>query len=119
MLSLAPSCAEAEVEPATDSVVNRRRHLCSEAGVAIRVAVDQRPKPRPLGMLSKRRQQRPTLEAWPVRIRREDWVEMIEGPQRVITPAVGLRPETAQLFPFDVLLPGLNSKPDRMLVHSA
>src|ERR1700676_3873 len=42
---------------------------------------------------------------------------MVEYPQRVVCPAVGLGPEAAQLFPRDILLSGLNSEANRMLVH--
>src|SRR5271167_4438810 len=117
MFQLEPSGAEPQVEPATAHLIERRGHLRREARVAVGVAVDQRADTRTLGVLAERTQKRPAFHARAGRVGHEDRIEMIECPERVVAPAVGLAPEGAQLLPFDVLLSGLNSKADRMLVH--
>src|SRR5713226_8407411 len=117
MFELEPSGAETHIEPASTRVIERRGHLRGEARIAIGVAIDQRADTRVFGVLAERAQQRPAFHAWAGRVGHEDRIEVIEAPERVVAPAVGLAPEAAQLLPFDVLLSGLHSKANRMLVH--
>src|SRR6266446_5027821 len=98
-------------------MVERRRHLRQHARIAIGVAIHQRTEARTLRMLAERAQHRPALEAGAVRVGYENRIEVIEDPKRVVTPLVGLCPETRHAFPFDVLLRGLNPEADWMLVH--
>src|ERR1019366_5507335 len=118
MFQLEPSGAKPQVEPATANLIERRSHLRCEARVAVGVAVDQRADTRTLGVLAERAQKRPAFHARAGRVGHEDRIEVIERPQRVVAPGIGLAPKGAQLLSFDVLLSGLYSKANRMLVHA-
>src|SRR5579863_9487954 len=118
MLQLEPSGAETQVEPAAAYLIERRGHLRGETRVAIGVAIDQRADTRTLGVLTKRAQYRPTFHARGGRVGYENRIKVIECPQRVISPTIGLTSKAAHLFPFDILLSGLHSKANRVFVHT-
>src|SRR5580658_147474 len=117
MFELEPSGADSEIEPAAGHQVERRCHIRRDARVAVGVAVDQRADPRAPGVLAESSKGSPSLETRPARIRNEVRIEVVEGPQRVVSPLICLLPEVAKLAPFDGLLSGLDSKTDRMLAH--
>ena len=117
MLQLVPAGAQAEIEPAAACVIERGGHLRGQARVAIGVAVDERTDTGAPGVLAERAQQCPVLHAGAGGVGREDRIEMIERPERVIAPGVEFRPDVAHPLPSYVLLPGLESKSNRMPGH--
>jgi hypothetical protein len=120
MLQFEPSCAKPQVQaPAADDI-ERRRHLRDHAWVPVSVAVDKRADSGTAGVLAKGGQQCPSFHAGSGRVRHEDRVEVVEDPERVVAPLVGVAPQLGHFVPSDVLLSGLNAKTDRMLRrHSA
>src|SRR5207249_4582671 len=118
VLALEPSGAEAQVEAAPAHVVQGRRHLGGDARMAVGVAAHHGADARPPGGLRERGERRPALEARPLGID-EDRVEVIEVPERVVAPGVGLLPEREELRPREALLPGLDAEADRMGGHAA
>src|SRR5262249_2633000 len=97
-------------------VVERRRHLRGHAGVAVGVPVDECPNAGPPRRLRERGERRPALEARPVGVD-EDRVEVVEVPERVVAPGVGLLPEVEHRRPLDQLLAGLDAEADGMGRH--
>src|SRR5262249_42148478 len=97
-------------------VVERRRHLRGHAGVAVGVPVDECPNAGPPRRLRERGERRPALEARPVGVD-EDRVEVVEVPERVVAPGVGLLPEVEHRRPLDQLLAGLDAEADGMVRH--
>src|ERR1700722_1680449 len=104
MLQLVPSGAEAKVETSAAYVIERRGHLRGQAWIAIGVAVDHRAQPRAFSVLAERAEQRPVFHARTGGIGRENRIEVIEGPDRVVAPSVGVAPEIAHPLPSDILL---------------
>src|SRR5437763_14936323 len=98
MLLLEPSAADAEIEAAAGDVIERRRHLRGDARIAVGVAVDQRSDTSAGGVLAQRAQQGPSFKARPIRIGHKYREEVVEAPQRVVAPAVGLLPQLAHLL---------------------
>jgi hypothetical protein len=117
LLELEPACAETQVQTPVADVVERRRHLRRDAWVAVRVAIDHRADARAFGLLAERGKRGPSFEARAGRVGNEDWIEVIEAPQRVVAPTVGVAPQLFQVFPLDQLLTGLNSESNWMLWH--
>src|SRR5438046_867468 len=83
-------------------------------GVAAHAGADARPP----GRLRERGERRPALEARSLGVD-EDRVEVVEVPERVVAPSVGLLPEREELRPLDGLLPGLDAEADRRGGHAA
>src|SRR5271155_2486556 len=104
MLQLIPSGSYAEIEPAAAYMVERGGHLRRQARIAIGIAVDERADAGALRMLAECAQQRPVLHAGTGRVGREDRVEMIKRPQRVVAPPVEFYPDVAHPLPRDILL---------------
>src|ERR1700722_15862783 len=117
MFELEPSCAETEVETAIADVIERRRHLGRDARVAISVAVHHRANSRAFRLLAECGERGPSFHARAGGVGNEDWIEVIEGPQRVVAPTVRAAPQVSQLFPFNQLLAGLNSESNWMRRH--
>src|SRR5439155_1108123 len=118
VLALEPSGAEAQVEAAPAHVVQGRRHLGGDARMAVGVAAHHGADARPPGGLRERGDRRPALEARPLGVD-EDRVEVVEVPERVVAPGVGLLPQREELRPLEALLPGLDAEADRMAGHLA
>src|SRR5208282_4307334 len=97
MLQLKPSRADSEIEPPARDVVERRRHLRGDTRVAIGVAIDERSQARSLGVLAEGGKQRPPFHAGAGRVRNKDRIEMVEDPERVVAPFVGLAPQLDEL----------------------
>jgi len=118
VLELEPAGADAEVEASAAHVIERRRHLRGEARMAVRVTGHHRADAGAARRLGEGGDRRPRLEARPLRID-EDRVEVVEVPERVVTPAVGLPPQIQHVAPRDRLLAGLDAEADRMYRHGA
>src|SRR5207249_12147221 len=110
--------AEAQVETAAAHVVQGGRHLGGDARMAVGVAAHHGADARPPGRLRQRGERRPALEARSLGVD-EDRVEVVEVPERVVAPGVGLLPEREELRPLDGLLPGLDAETDRRGGHAA
>ena len=67
--------------------------------------------------LCERGQRRPAFEARIFRVG-VDRVEVVEVPQRVVAPTVGLGPDVDHVFPRNVLLAGLETEANRMFCHA-
>src|ERR1700687_3657085 len=116
MFQLEPAGADAEVEAAAADVIERRRHLGEHARVAVGIAVHEMTEARAFRGLRTSAQRRPALEAWVIG-GHEDRVEMVEVPQRVVTPRVGLLPQIEHGRPLDTLLSRLDAESNWMLRH--
>src|ERR1019366_10244913 len=119
MLELIPPRAQPEVQSSATRMIERGGHLRSEAWIAIGVAVDHRADARAFGVLAERAEQRPVLHAPAGGIGREDRIEMIERPNRIVAPRVDIAPEIAHPLPGDILLSRLESESNRMSGHLA
>src|SRR5207249_3833424 len=90
---------------------------CAEVGRADFI-VTLNPKDCPPGRLRERGERRPALEARALGVD-EDRVEVVEVPERAVSPGVGLLPQREELRPLEALLPGLDAEADRMRGHAA
>ena len=81
------------------------------------VARDEEPDAGAPGGLREGGEHGPALEARALGVH-EDRVEVVEAPQRVVAPRVGLLPEVEQLGPLDALLRGLDAEADRVSSHA-
>src|SRR5207253_7505050 len=86
--------------------------------MAVGVAAHHGADARPPGRLRERGERRPALDAWPLGVD-EDRVEVVEVPERVVAPGIGLLPQSEELRPRDGLLPGLDAEADRRGDHAA
>src|SRR5579885_1446626 len=93
VLQLVPSGADPKHETPAAQMVQGRRHLRRDAWVAVSVAVDQCADSGAAGLLAQRAQHGPSLQARPGGVGAHDRIEMIEDPQRVVTPSVRLLPQ--------------------------
>src|SRR2546427_660355 len=86
--------------------------------MAVGVAAHHGADTRPPGRLRERGERRPALEARPLGVD-EDRVEVVEVPERVVAPGIGLLPQSEELRPLDGLPPGLDAEADRRGGHAA
>ena len=93
-------------------MIEGRRHLGDHARVPIGIAADEETDPRAPRRLGERGERRPAFQARALRID-EDRVEVVEEPERVVAPPVGLLPEVEHLRPLDSLLPRLDTETSR------